>query len=407
MFFSDRIQSILPTDKVLEVGPGSLPHPRADVYLEKNFSAEEAYIQSGYAQPVKLDGKVVYYDGAVFPFEDKEFDYVICSHVVEHVASDDIPFFLRELERVAWRGYIEFPNALYELFNNQDAHKTLCVADGNEIVYYDKKGQANVFNSPMIELWRRFFYNKFTNFDFFREYKQVFFDGFEWEKVIKYRKVEEIQDIVSIIDRTLEGPSSIDSEGAPKNLAKRIMRKFCNFFFKIAKKVYKICFKKKNFFVSPSAIIENRDFVIINEGAELKDYVIIRTYSDIVKIGRYTQLNPFVVIYGGNGVEIGDNVMIAPHTVIASGNHKMSDLTRPMRWAGSDKLDKIVIKDDVWIGANCTIVAGVTIGKGAVVGANSVVTKNVQDYDVVCGVPAIPIKSRWQYAHNSKENDPQ
>ena len=61
--------------------------------------------------------------------------------------------------------------------------------------------------------------------------------------------------------------------------------------------------------------------VRIGKGAEIKDYVIIRTYENPVVIGEYVQINPFTVIYGGSGVQIGNNVMIAPHCMIAAGDH--------------------------------------------------------------------------------------
>lgn len=51
-------------------------------------------------------------------------------------------------------------------------------------------------------------------------------------------------------------------------------------------------------------------------------------------------------------------------------------------------LKKVIIEDDVWIGANSVVLPGVKIGKGAVVGACSLVTKNVPEYAVVSGVPA-------------------
>ena len=83
MFFPDRIKNILPTYRVLEIGPGANPHPRADVFLEKEFTQEEAYIQSGFEKPKISNKPIHYYKQLPIPFKDKEFDYVICSHVIE------------------------------------------------------------------------------------------------------------------------------------------------------------------------------------------------------------------------------------------------------------------------------------------------------------------------------------
>ena len=55
---------------------------------------------------------------------------------------------------------------------------------------------------------------------------------------------------------------------------------------------------------------------------------------------------------------------------------------------------EIVIEDDVWIAANCTITPGTRIGHGAVVGAGAVVTRDVEPYAIVGGVPARVIKQR-------------
>lgn len=149
-----------------------------------------------------------------------------------------------------------------------------------------------------------------------------------------------------------------------------------------------------NYFVSDTATLEKMDLITIKEYAEIKDYVIIRTFENPVKIGSYTQINPFTVIYGGSGVYIGNNVMIAPHCTIAAGNHDYKQVEKPIRFAGNLTKGPIIIEDNVWIGANCTITDGVRIGKDAVIAANSVVNRDVASYDVVGGVPAKFIKNR-------------
>ena len=119
-------------------------------------------------------------------------------------------------------------------------------------------------------------------------------------------------------------------------------------------------------------------------------------------IGEYTQINPFTVIYGGSGVYIGDNVMIAPHCMIAAGDHDFKQIDLPIRHAGDLSKGPIVIEDGVWIGANVTITDGVIIGHDAVVAAGSVVTKNVSPYDIVGGIPAKKIANRREMS--SKDN---
>lgn len=141
MFFPDRIQSICPGDRVLEVGPGGTPHRRADVFLEKEFATEHAAQgQRGYAPPLDTERPVVFYDGGRFPFRDGEFDYVICSHVIEHVG--DVDQFVSELCRVAERGYLEFPTIYYEYLYDFPEH-TNCVLLRNNILWWMPKQETS------------------------------------------------------------------------------------------------------------------------------------------------------------------------------------------------------------------------------------------------------------------------
>jgi len=93
MFFSEKIQSIRPSDRVLEIGPGSTPHSKADHFLDFDFNNQEEKIRQrgGVKHDPKFAGRPVsYYSGEEFPFEDGQFDYVICSHVIEHVENQSL-----------------------------------------------------------------------------------------------------------------------------------------------------------------------------------------------------------------------------------------------------------------------------------------------------------------------------
>jgi len=90
-------------------------------------------------------------------------------------------------------------------------------------------------------------------------------------------------------------------------------------------------------------------------------------------------------------VTIGANVMLAQHIVVSGLNHRYEDVSLPPSKQDVDR-KMITIEDNVWIGANAVITAGVTIGKHAIVGAGSVVTKDVPAYSVVVGNPARIIK---------------
>jgi maltose O-acetyltransferase len=98
-------------------------------------------------------------------------------------------------------------------------------------------------------------------------------------------------------------------------------------------------------------------------------------------------------IGGGGKVIIGNNVMMASDVTILTLNHNYNEKNKPMREQGVKFLN-VIIEDDVWIGYRVTILPGVKIGKGSVIGAGAVVTKNVEPYTVVGGVPAKFIKER-------------
>ena len=112
-------------------------------------------------------------------------------------------------------------------------------------------------------------------------------------------------------------------------------------------------------------------------------------YGKNIYIGNGTIINCNVTILDTNRVEIGENVFIAPGVVISAATHPLDAQRRTSRHFQSHP---IVIKDCAWIGANATILTGVTIGKNAVVAAGAVVTKDVPDDCLVGGVPAKVIK---------------
>ena len=100
-----------PNWKVLDIGCGFTAHENANVVCDvqdlSNFYKDKKF--------VKLNDKKL-------PFSDKEFDFVIASHVIEHV--EDVSFFIKELERVSSKGYIELPTLLEDnlVFENKNDH---------------------------------------------------------------------------------------------------------------------------------------------------------------------------------------------------------------------------------------------------------------------------------------------
>ena len=108
-----------------------------------------------------------------------------------------------------------------------------------------------------------------------------------------------------------------------------------------------------------------------------------------IHVGENFLANYNVTILDIAPVHIGDYVMIAPNTLITTVNHPEKPMGR-RKHLGIAK--PVTIGNDVWIGANVTILPGVTIGNNVIVAAGAVVSKDVPDNVMVGGVPAKVIK---------------
>ena len=109
-------------------------------------------------------------------------------------------------------------------------------------------------------------------------------------------------------------------------------------------------------------------------------------YTDFGKnitIGRDVFINSGCHFQDQGGITIGDGSLIGHNVVLATINHDLSPLkNRENHYA------PIVIEDHVWIGSNATILPGVTVGRWSVVAAGAVVSKDVEAFTIVGGVPA-------------------
>lgn len=133
--------------------------------------------------------------------------------------------------------------------------------------------------------------------------------------------------------------------------------------------------------------------IIIGEYSWVAPYAFLMTYGGTIEIGAHCTVNSFCMLYGHGGLKIGDGVRIGAGVVIIPSNHVFENTEIPIFRQGNVGKG-ICIDDDVWIGANCTILDGVNIGQGAVIAAGATVNKDVEPYSVVGGVPARLIKRR-------------
>lgn len=127
----------------------------------------------------------------------------------------------------------------------------------------------------------------------------------------------------------------------------------------------------------------------------LGDYSVIESFACInnavgdVIIGDHTRIGLHNTIIGP--VTIGSHVNLAQGITVTALNHNFEDSDKRIDEQGVSTAP-VIIKDDIWIGANAVILPGVTIGNHSVVAAGAVVTKNVPPHSLVAGVPAKIIK---------------
>ena len=112
------------------------------------------------------------------------------------------------------------------------------------------------------------------------------------------------------------------------------------------------------------------------------------------KAGAYSYIGPNCIIYPK--VELGSYSMLANNVSIIGKDHRYDVAGRPMIFSGREPLASTSIGKDCWIGAHSIIMTGVTIGDGAIVAAGSVVTRDVDPFTIVGGVPAKKIKDRFK-----------
>ncbi len=127
-------------------------------------------------------------------------------------------------------------------------------------------------------------------------------------------------------------------------------------------------------------------------GNKIDDSVEIRLpirsdYGANLKIGKGVFINSGVMFTDLGGIKLDDNVLVGPNATIISVNHPLDPQKRH-----TVEMKPVFIDKNTWLGANSTILPGVTVGQNSVVAAGAVVTKDVPANTVVAGVPAKVMK---------------
>lgn len=112
-------------------------------------------------------------------------------------------------------------------------------------------------------------------------------------------------------------------------------------------------------------------------------------YGFNISIGENFYTNHNVTILDGAKVTFGNNVFIAPNCVFSTAGHAIDS---EQRIQGLEIALPITIGDNVWIGANVSVLPGVTIGSNTIIGAGSVVNKNIPDGVIAVGNPCKVIR---------------
>ncbi len=128
---------------------------------------------------------------------------------------------------------------------------------------------------------------------------------------------------------------------------------------------------------------------VLGNNSTIEDFSTINNGVGDVIIGNNTRIGLSNVVIGP--VMIGDNVMFAQNILLSGLNHGFEnpDIAPALQKISTAQ---ITVENDVWIGGNVSVTAGVTIGKHSVIGAGSVITKSVPPYSVAVGNPARVIK---------------
>ncbi|MDD9148167.1 acyltransferase [Sporolactobacillus sp. CQH2019] len=168
----------------------------------------------------------------------------------------------------------------------------------------------------------------------------------------------------------------------------------------------------KSIFVSESAVIcletnlstQESGKITIGDKSFIRGNLEVQRAGGIINVGKKCYIGDGTRIWSAENITIGDNVLIAHNCNIFDNDTHPKDIkerrldAEDIIWNGIRRnfcsLGKkpVIIEDDVWIGANVSILKGVSIGKGSIIGTGSVVTSNIPAESIAVGNPAKVIK---------------
>lgn len=159
----------------------------------------------------------------------------------------------------------------------------------------------------------------------------------------------------------------------------------------IRRLIYKFFISKigKNFYTENGIVFSGFKNIKIGDNVRLMRYTSINADDGKIELGNNISINYNVNINASGKGEIvfGDNILVGQNTVFRASDHifKKNQIT----YQNSHAPGKILVGNNVWIGANCVILKNVKIGDNCVIGANSTITKSIDENKVVVGLNKI------------------
>ena len=185
-FFNRKvfIKKINSADLVLDVGSGDKPLWRADVIVDKYLDDD----QQRHSGAMVYDKRKIFIEADVenLPFKDKVFDFVFCAHLLEHVENPDKA--IKELTRVAKRGYIEVPYAIVDLLKPFPPHLWFCDYKDDILFFKQKEKTRNFFLEHTEKFGKVIFNNAYFQY-LLAKYIDAVFIRLYWEKTVRYKVI--------------------------------------------------------------------------------------------------------------------------------------------------------------------------------------------------------------------------
>lgn len=158
----------------------------------------------------------------------------------------------------------------------------------------------------------------------------------------------------------------------------------------------------KSVVISEGCILDGRhgsalNSIVLGDNVILSNGVMLSCKNGTIAIGDDTGLNSQTIVQSTNDcpVIIGRDCVIGQHCfIIGGGSYNMDKIDVPIRKQGIKRDGGVIIKDNIWLGGNVSVLGGVTMGSGSVAAAGAVVTHSVPEYSVNMGIPARTVRIR-------------